>query len=133
MESGVADCESECARGKPGFAQAFAGFLRKVTEHRFHFRNVAGVFPERVIVGDGLGLCVDKKFVGIASARLAEERRAPLAKDGFQFFLRVRGEMLDGLDGEGAQGAFCNFANARNFADGKWGEETCFHPRGYPD
>ena len=37
FESGVTDGEGQSAHGEAGFAQSLAGFLRKMTEQRFHF------------------------------------------------------------------------------------------------
>ena len=105
--------------GKACFAEALAGFLGEVAEQCFHSGNVGSVFAEGVIVGDGFGLGVDEEFVGVASAGFAIERGAPLAKDFFEFFLGVGGELPDGFDAKGTQGAFGNLADPRNFADGR--------------
>src|SRR6267378_1126637 len=83
IEASVANRESKRARGETRFAQAFAGFLRKVTEHRGEGVVVVGVFAEGVIVGNGFGLGVDYEFVGIAAARFAIKRGAPLAENLF--------------------------------------------------
>ena len=133
VEPGVADSKGESARGEAGFAKALAGFLGEVAEHGFHFGEVGGVFAEGVIVGDGFGFGVDEEFVGVAAARFAEESGAPLAKDFFEFFLRVGGELFDGFDAEGAKGALRDFADAGNFANGKRSEEAGFHARSDPD
>ena len=133
FESGVTDRQCKAARGEAGLAETLAGFLGEVAEHGFHFGDVGSVFAEGVIVGDGFGLGVDEEFVGVAAAGLAVERGAPLTKDFFEFFLRVRSELLDGFDSEGAKSAFGNFADAGNFADRERSEETGFHAGGDPD
>ena len=81
---------------------------------------------------DGFGFSVDEKFVGIAAARFAIERGAPLAKDFFEFFLMVGGELLDGFDAEGAESAFGDFADAWNFANWQRGEKASFHTGSNP-
>jgi hypothetical protein len=133
IEACVADGKGESARGEAGFAKALAGFLGEVTEHSFHFGEVEGVCAERVIVGDGFGFGVDEEFIGIAAARFAVESGAPLAKDFFEFFLGVGGELFDGFDAEGAKGALGDFADARNFADRERCEEAGFHAGCDPD
>ncbi len=95
-----------------------------MAEHRFHFLDVPSVFSESMIVGNGLGFRVDEEFIGIATSGFAEKSGAPLAKDGFQFFLGVRGELFDGFDGESAEGTFCNFTNAGNLANRKRSQEA---------
>ena len=104
-----------------------------MAEHSFHFGEVGGVFAEGVIVGDGFGFGVDEEFIGVAAARFAVERGAPLAKDFFEFFLGVGGELFDGFDAEGAEGALRDFADAGNFANGEWCEEAGFHAGSDPD
>ena len=133
FESGVADGQRQGARGEARFAEALAGFLGEMAEQGFHFGDVGGVFAEGVIVGDGFGFGVDEEFVGVAAAGLAVEGSAPLAEDFFELFLGVGGELLDGFDTEGAQGAFGDFADAGNFADWKRSEEAGFHAGGDPD
>jgi len=127
VETGVADGEGEGAGGEAGFAEAFAGLLGKVAEQRFHGGDVGRVFAEGVVVGDGLGLGVDEEFVGVTPAGLAIKRCAPLPEDLFKFFLRVGGELFYDFDAKRAEGAFGDFADAGDFADGERGEEAGFH------
>src|SRR5260370_38262879 len=84
FESGVANRQRKRPRGEAGFAEALAGFLRKMTEHGGENVHVAGILAESVIVRDGFRLCIDYKFVRIAAARLPIKRPAPLAEDAFQ-------------------------------------------------
>ncbi len=79
-----------------------------------------------MILRDGFRLCVDDEFVGIAAARFAKKGGAPLAKDSLELFLGNGGELLDGFDGECAQGALRDFADAGNFSHGKRREEASF-------
>ena len=133
FETGVTNSERKGAGGEAGFPKTLAGFLRKVAEQGFHVFDVQRVFAESVIVGDGLGLSVDEEFVGVATAGLAIESGAPLAKDFFEFFLGVRGELIDGFDPDGAQGALCDLTDAGDFANGKRGKKARFHARRDPD
>jgi len=82
---------------------------------------------------DGFGFRINEEFVGIAAAGFAIERGAPLAEDFLEFFLGVRGKLFHGFDAEGAKSAFGDFADTRNLADGKRGEEARFHARSDPD
>ncbi len=107
--------------------------MGEVTEHGFHVGEVRGVFAEGVIVGDGFGLSVDEEFVGISTAGFAVESGAPLAKNLFEFFLGMGGELLDGFDAEGTECAFGDFTDAGNFSDGKRGKEAGFLAGSNPD
>src|SRR5713226_1089244 len=81
LESRVANRQRKRSRRETGFAQALAGFLREVTQNRGKGTHVAGVFAEGVIVRDRFRLGANDKFVGIAAARFAIERRTPLTED----------------------------------------------------
>src|SRR5438552_11050453 len=116
VKASVANGQRERARGETGFAQSFAGFLREMAEHGGQSVHVVGVFAKRVIVRDRFWLGVNDKLVGIAAARLAVQRRSPLAENAFQFFLRHGRNLFDGFDAEGAKRAFRNFADAGNFS-----------------
>ena len=133
VEASVANGEGEGASGEASFAEALAGFLREMAEERFHLRDIEGVFAESVILGNGFGLGVDQEFVGIAAAGFAIESGAPLAKDFFEAFLGIGGELLDGLNTECVEGAFGDFADAGNFSDMERSEETCFLTGNDPD
>src|SRR2546430_16408799 len=98
VKAGVANRQRERARGETGFAQAFAGFLRKMAEHGGQSVHVVGVFAKRVIVRNRFWLSVDDKFVGIAAARFAIQRRAPLAENAFQLFLGHGRNLLDSFN-----------------------------------
>src|SRR6516165_7412207 len=98
-----------------------------MAEQGLHRGDLARVFGEGVIVRDGLWFRVDQEFVGITATRLAVERGTPLAEDLLQLLLPVCGELFDVFDAECAQRAFGDFADAGNFADGKWGKKACFH------
>src|SRR6266581_2482181 len=102
FETGVTNRQRERLRGEASFAETLASLLRKMTQHRGKSVHVAGIFAKRVIVRDGFRLGVDDKFVGIAAARLAIERRSPLPENAFQFFLRHGRDLLDGFNAEGA-------------------------------
>src|SRR6202007_1055561 len=115
------------------FSEALAGLLGEMAEQSFHISHVGGVFAEGVIVRDGFGFGVDEEFVSVSAASLAVKCGAPLAEDFFKFFLRVRSELLNSFDAEGAKGAFGDFADTGNFADGKRSEEASLHTWGYPD
>src|SRR5258708_22126355 len=85
-----------------------------MTEHRGHRIRIVRVLAESVILRNGFWLRVNHKFVGIAAARLAIERRSPLTKNLFQLFLRNGGDLFDGFDAEGPKRAFRDFADAGN-------------------
>src|SRR5882762_6579451 len=78
-------CEGSC--GKAGFAEALAGLLRKMAEHRGQRDGILGVFAKGVVVRDGLRLRIDHEFVGIAASRFAIQRRSPLPENRFQLLL----------------------------------------------
>src|SRR5882762_2826522 len=71
IEASVTNGEREGARGQARLAQALAGLLRKVTEHRSERDRVVRIFSESVIVRNGFWLGIDYKFVGIAAPRFA--------------------------------------------------------------
>src|SRR5712672_1513909 len=71
IEASVTDRERESARGQACFAKAFAGLLRKVTEHCGERDRVVRVFTESVIMRNGFRLGVDYELVAIAAARFA--------------------------------------------------------------
>src|ERR1700739_3810235 len=129
LEARVADAESQRAREQSCLAQTLARLLREMAQERLHLRNIPGVFPECMIVGNGFRLGVDQEFIGVARAGFAKEGRAPLSEYFFQLFLLVRGELLDGFDSQRAQGPFCNFTNPGNFSDRQWGQEQGFPSR----
>src|SRR6266481_1085888 len=133
LEPGVANRQRKRPRRKSGFAQALACFLREVTEHGGQRISIVRILAESVIVGDGFRLGVDHKFVGIAAARFPIERRSPLAENAFQFFLRHGRDLLDRFDAEGAERAFRDFTDARNFSYRQCRKESLFAPRGNPD
>src|SRR6266852_8622996 len=81
VETCVTDSQSQRARGQARFTQALASFLRKMAEHSGKRCGVIRIFAKRVIVRNGFGLGIDQKFVGIAAARFAIERVAPLAEN----------------------------------------------------
>src|SRR5208337_1710855 len=126
FEARVANGKRECAGREASFAQAFTGFLREVTEQGFQLLHVVRVFPEGVIVRDGFRFGVYQEFIGVAAARFAIERGAPLAEDFFQLFLRVRSELLDGFYAKGTLFAVATITDAGNFADGEWREKARF-------
>src|SRR5260370_41257707 len=83
LESGIANGQRKRSRGQAGFAEALAGFLRKMAEHRGQGLGLTSVFAESVIVRNRFRLGVDHKFVRVAATRLAIERGAPLAENLF--------------------------------------------------
>src|SRR5438552_1968422 len=133
IESGVTNGESKRAGGKARFAQALARFLRKVAEHGMEREQIVRVFAEGVVVRDGFGLRVDDEFVRIAAAGFTIERRPPLTENLFQFFRGMFGKLCDGFNAECAEGAFGDFADTGNFADGKRREEFSFLAGCNPD
>jgi len=116
----------ERSRGETGFAQALARFLRKMAEHRGQGVRVVGIFSEGVIVRNRFRLGVDDKFVGIAAARFAIQRRTPLAENLFEFLLRNSGDLFDSFDAEGAKRALRDFADAGNFSHRQLCEKSLF-------
>src|SRR6266478_495580 len=80
-----------------------------MTEHGGEGIQIIRVLAESVIVRNRFRLGVNDKFVGIAAARLAIQRRSPLAENAFQFFLRYRCDLLDGFNAEGSKRAFGDF------------------------
>src|SRR5436190_19298971 len=132
VESGVANRQRERTRGETGFAQALAGFLRKMTEHGGKGFNVIRVLAESVIVRNGFRFGVDHKFVRIAAARLAVQRRSPLPENTFQFFLRHGRNLFNGFDAEGAKRAFRDFADAGNFSYRQCCKKSPLAARGNP-
>src|SRR5882724_2733755 len=103
-----------------------------MAEHRGQNFHVAGVFAKSVIVRNRFWLRVNHEFVGIAAARLAIERRAPLAEYAFQFFPRHGRDLLDGFYAEGAKRAFRDFADAGNFSYWKHGKKSLLAARRHP-
>ena len=97
-----------------------------MTEHRGHRVRIVRVFAESVILRDRFRLRVDDKFIGIAAARFAIQRRSPLAKNLFQLFLWNGGDLLDGFDAEGTERALRDFADAWNFSNRKWRKKPFF-------
>src|SRR6202521_483466 len=133
FESGVPDRQRERSRGEARFAESFAGFLRKMAEHRRHRVRIVGVLAKGVVVGDGFRLRVDGEFGGIAAGRLAVEGWAPLAKNIFQLFLRNGGDLLDRFNSQGPQRPLCDFPDAGNFANRQWRKKPFFAAGRNPD
>src|SRR6266571_71618 len=129
LEAGVTDRQSKRARGEARFAKAFASFLRKMAEHRGQRVGIVRVFAEGVVVRNGFRLGIDHKFVGIAAARFAVKRSAPLAENLFELFLRNGGDLLDRLD---AERALRDFADAGNLSNRKGSEEALLAARRNP-
>src|SRR5271157_110770 len=127
LEACIANGESESVGREASFAEALAGFLGEMTEEGFHLLHVVCVFAEGVIVRDGFGFGVDQEFVGIAAARFAVERGAPLPEYFFQLLLGVGSELFDGFNAEGTESALRDFTDAGDFADGQRREEAGFH------
>src|SRR5437879_13505349 len=69
-----------------------------------------------MIVRDRLRLGVDQKFIGIAAARFAIQRRSPLAENAFEFFLRHSCNLLDRFDAKSTQRSLREFTDAGNFS-----------------
>src|SRR6266581_6774701 len=133
LEAGVTDRQSKRARGEARFAKAFASFLRKMAEHRGQRVGIVRVFAEGVVVRNGFRLGIDHKFVGIAAARFAVKRSAPLAENLFELFLRNGGDLLDRLDAERAERALRDFADAGNLSNRKGSEEALLAARRNPN
>src|ERR1700687_1980958 len=87
-----------------------------MAEHGGQGVRVLDIFSEGVIMRDRFRLAVDDKFVGIAAARFAIQRRSPLAENALQLFLRHRRDLFDGFDAERAKGTFRDFTNPGNFS-----------------
>jgi len=91
-------------------------------------------FSEGVIMRNRFRLGVDDKFVGIAAARFAIQRRTPLAENLFEFLLRNSGDLFRPVfDAEGAKRALRDFADAGNFSHRQLREESLFAACRDPD
>src|SRR5260370_14138299 len=104
-----------------------------MTEHGGEGIRIVSVRAESVVVRDRFRLGVDHEFIGIAAARLAIQRRSPLAKNAFQFFLRYGRDLLDGFNAEGAKRAFGDFADTRNLSHRQRREKPLFAAPRHPD
>src|SRR6267378_2244068 len=104
-----------------------------MAEHRRQGVRVAGIFSEGVIVRDRFRLRVDDKFVGIAAARFAIQRRSPLAENLFEFFLRNSGDLFDSFNAEGAKRSLRNLTDPWNFSHRQLREESLFAAYRDPD
>src|SRR5260370_413635 len=73
-----------------------------MTEHRGERRVVVGVFAEGMIVRNGFRLCIDNEFVGIAAARFAVQRGAPLTENFFKLIQWLRRQLFHCFDAQRA-------------------------------
>src|SRR5579883_417507 len=133
IESSVANREGQSPSCETRFAQALACFLAEMAQHRAQRFIIIGVFPKCVIVRNRLRLGIHHEFIGIAAARLAEERIAPLAEDLFECLAGSGRKLPDDLDAHGAERAFGDLANSGNLAHGKLLEKTLLAARGNPE
>ena len=118
FESGVPNRQRERSRGETGFAQALAGFLRKMAQHCGECNGVVRIFAEGVVVRNRFGFGVNYEFVGVPATRFTIQRGAPLPENFIEFFEGLCRKLLHRFDAEGSQRTLRHFANAGNFADG---------------
>src|SRR5260370_6252423 len=103
-----------------------------MAEQRGERRVVVGVFAKSMIVRNGFRLCIDNEFVGIAAARFAVQRGAPLTENFFKLFQWLRRKLFHCFDAERTQRAFGNFTDAGNLAHRERREKARFASRRDP-
>src|SRR3984957_14181388 len=104
-----------------------------MAQDRGQSRRIIGIFIERVILRNGFGLRIDYKLVGIATARFAVQRRAPLPENLLQFFLRLCRNLLHRLDPQREQSSFGYFSDAGNFSHRERRQKPHFTSGGTPN
>src|ERR1700733_447130 len=104
-----------------------------MTQHRGQSGPIIRIFVERVILRNGFGFRIYDKLVRVPATRFAIKRRAPLPKNFLEFFLWLRGDLLDPFDSQCKQCSFRHFPNPRNFAHRKGPKKSLFASRRNPN